>query len=85
MVRTLSVLQAIQEASDWELAGTSAKEERYGISWMPTLKSGRGRRLGMPDDGSKGRRELGKEASKDKSYTTPDQRRNDRKVIKDLP
>lgn len=68
MLKTLSVEQAIHVVSSSGPLG-SGLEARIGMSWMPTLKRGRGRELGRPPGGSKGRMELGSEASKDRSYT----------------
>ena len=69
MLRTLSVLHAIHALSRTDSGEDSMKEERYGISYTPTLKSARGRRDGNPSEGSNGRRGFGNEANKDKSYT----------------
>lgn len=63
------MLHAIQALSHPDSGEDPTKEERYGISYTPTLKSARGRRDGIPSEGSNGRREFGNEASKDKSYT----------------
>ena len=68
MLRTLSVEQAIHVVSSSGPLG-SGLEARIGMSWMPTLKRGRGREPGRPPGGSNGRMELGSEASSDRSYT----------------
>ena len=68
MLRTLSVEQAIQVDSLLGSLGLVLVES-VGISWIPTLKRGRDRGDGKSSGGSKGRIELGREASKDRSYT----------------
>lgn len=73
IVRTVSVEQAIQLGSvsgSWVLMlRAGSKVERYGMSWMPTLKRGRGRRGGVRSVGRRSRREFGSEARRERSYT----------------
>lgn len=63
VANTLSVVQAIQ------LEDVSVLAERKGMSWIPTLKIGRGRRGGAPSWSKKGDKDWGRDDNSASAYT----------------